>query len=100
MVAPVIGLLQVGSQGRAARYTYLPTLGLVLAVAAAADDLARRAPRARALRARAGGGGVAAWGGAARAQLETWRDSIALFERARTVSGNHPVIDMNLGEAW
>ena len=100
MVLPVIGLLQVGSQGRADRYTYLPTLGLALAAAAAADDLARRAPRARAALGAAALALVAAWTLAARSQLETWRDSVALFERARAVSGDHPVIDLNLGDAW
>src|SRR5205823_4086025 len=36
---PVIGLVQVGMQSRADRYTYLPQIGLYLAVTWAAADL-------------------------------------------------------------
>jgi hypothetical protein len=97
---PVVGLLQVGSQGMAERYTYLPMVGLGIAVAFAADDLARRAPRVRPVLTAAGLALVAVWTLLARAQLETWRDSITLFEHARAVSGEHPIIDLNLGEAW
>ena len=36
MLVPVIGLVQVGDQARADRYTYLPQIGLCLALAWAA----------------------------------------------------------------
>ena len=39
MLVPVIGLLQVGSQARADRYTYLPHIGLYVMVAWGAVDL-------------------------------------------------------------
>ncbi len=40
MLVPVIGLLQVGGQSMADRYTYLPQIGLVLGLVWAASDLA------------------------------------------------------------
>src|SRR5262245_32761741 len=40
MLVPVIGLVQVGWQGRADRYTYLPQIGLYIAVTWAVADLA------------------------------------------------------------
>ncbi len=40
-LVPVIGLVQVGGQAYADRYTYLPLIGVVAAVAWLADDLAR-----------------------------------------------------------
>src|SRR5262249_39649813 len=41
MLVPVIGLLQVGWQGHADRYTYLPQIGLYIAGTWAATDLTR-----------------------------------------------------------
>jgi hypothetical protein len=43
-LVPVIGLVQVGSQAMADRYTYLPYVGLFMAVVWGAADLATRTP--------------------------------------------------------
>jgi tetratricopeptide (TPR) repeat protein len=43
-LVPVIGLMQVGSQARADRYTYLPYIGLFLAITWGVADLATRWP--------------------------------------------------------
>ena len=52
MLVPVIGLVQVGSQARADRYTYLPLLGLFLRLTWACPGWSRPcgAWRRRALR--------------------------------------------------
>lgn len=42
MLLPVAGLIQVGLQGHADRYTYLPQIGLLIAVVWSARDLGRR----------------------------------------------------------
>jgi protein O-mannosyl-transferase len=42
MLVPVIGLMQVGAQGHADRYTYLPQIGIYLAVTWAIADLSVR----------------------------------------------------------
>ena len=44
---PVIGIVQIGSQSMADRYTYLPTIGIAIAIAWGAADLASGRPRAR-----------------------------------------------------
>ena len=41
MLVPVIGLIQVGAQGRADRYMYLPQIGLAIALAWGAAELTR-----------------------------------------------------------
>ncbi|NRA02364.1 MAG: tetratricopeptide repeat protein [Myxococcales bacterium] len=94
---PVIGLVQVGFQTRADRYTYLPSIGLLIMVAWGAADLQRRF----ALRKLWFGAGaalvLAALVFATRVQLTHWRDSVTLYERALAVtSGNYPV-HSNLG---
>jgi len=90
MLVPVLGLVQVGSATHADRYTYLPSIGLAVAVAWGAWTFARgRRGRELALGAAAVLAlGASAW--AARRQVATWRDSVALFEHAvRVVPGNY-----------
>ena len=85
-LVPVLGLVQVGLQARADRYTYWPLVGLAIGVVyplftlAAGRDAARRALVVAALAA------VAALGVAARAQVHTWRDSHTLYARAQEVA--------------
>ena len=44
---PVIGIIQVGTQARADRYTYLPMIGVCLMVAWLLKEVADRWPQAR-----------------------------------------------------
>lgn len=100
MLVPVIGLVQVGSQSMADRYLYLPGIGLTVALAWGAAELVAGRPQAR----RALAGAALLWLAAclllARAQVHTWRDSIALFDHAREVTGGNVVVELNLGEAY
>lgn len=93
-LAPVIGIVQVGSQQRADRYTYLPLLGVVVAVAwtitAAVARHCAVAPPALAAAAIA----ACFWG--TRAQLAHWKDSEALYRRAITVTERNYVAEHNL----
>jgi protein O-mannosyl-transferase len=77
--------VQVGMQGRADRYTYLPMIGLALAVAFGARQLAR-ARAARIALAACAAAALAALALAASAQVAVWRDSFTLYERAIAVS--------------
>ena len=99
MLVPVIGLVQVGMQARADRYTYLPLIGLALAVAWGAGDLATRRPRLRPWV--VGGGALAALGlgVAAWAQVGVWRDSLSLFGHAVAVTRHNPFAEHGLGRA-
>lgn len=96
MLVPVIGLVQVGDQAMADRYTYLPLLGVFIAVVWLAADLAERR-RGVALVAAIAIVAVVACGALARRQLATWRDSEALFRRALAVTENNFVAHNNLG---
>ncbi|MEN8159582.1 MAG: tetratricopeptide repeat protein [Myxococcota bacterium] len=102
MLVPVSGVVQIGWQGLADRYAYVPLIGLLLAgVWAVADALERRAPADwRAPAALTAAVVVSALlAGATRAQLGFWRDSIPLFERAIAVTGPNPVMHNELGVA-
>jgi protein O-mannosyl-transferase len=82
---PVLGLVQVGDQARADRYTYLPLVGVFVAAAWAAGELVERTRRPWA-------GpfiGVALSLGCialAVPQVATWRDSLALHRHAVSVT--------------
>ena len=97
MLVPVIGLLQVGWQGHADRYTYLPQIGLYIAMTWAVVDLTRvwRFQRIALGTAAVLIVGALSW----RAWLQTsyWRNSETLFTHALAVTRNNDVALNNLG---
>jgi tetratricopeptide (TPR) repeat protein len=95
MLVPVIGLVQVGMQARADRYMYLPLIGLSIALAWGAADLAR-GRLARRVLALGGAVALAALAVAAWVQVGYWRDSITLFERALAVAPNSDYVHWRL----
>jgi tetratricopeptide (TPR) repeat protein len=97
MLVPVIGLVQVGWQGHADRYTYLPQIGLYVAVTWTVTDLTRswRLQRMALGVASLIVVGALSW----RCWLQTsyWRDSETLFTHALDVTSNNDVALNNLG---
>ena len=89
-LVPVIGIVQVGGQGMADRYTYLPTIGLFLI---AAWGLPRRArwivP-----------GVVLALAIDTRLQLRHWEDSESLFQHAAAVTERNFIAHLNLAQIY
>lgn len=84
-LVPVLGIVQVGMQGRADRYTYLPMVGIALAVGFGARHFARTRA-ARVALAGAAAAALAALALAAAAQVHVWRDSVTLYSRAIAVT--------------
>jgi tetratricopeptide (TPR) repeat protein len=95
---PVIGIVQVGTQAMADRYAYVPAIGLFVALAWTAADLAARAPAPRVWAAAAA---VALCALAVRAerQLSVWRDSLTLFTATVAAVPDSWVAHYNLGNA-
>ena len=97
-LVPVIGLVQVGEQSMADRYTYLPLVGIfVLCVWWAADE-ASRWGAARSVWVPAVGV-LAACGVLTRCQVRHWADTETLFSYALTVTDENYVAHNNLGIA-
>ncbi len=78
---PLAGLIQVGDQAMADRYTYLPHIGLCVAAAWLLGWTARRLSAVRAAAA-ALAVALALLAGAAHLQTQTWRDELSLFTQA------------------
>lgn len=88
-LVPVIGLIQIGMQSHADRYTYVPYIGLFIAIAWGAAALAGHSSGAKRAAAAAGLAAIAACAVVAHAQVKTWRNSEALWTHAiSAVPGN------------
>jgi len=92
----MIGLVQVGLQAHADRYMYLPLVGLAIAAAWGAADLASPRRGTRQFLAVAGAAAVAGLTFAAWQQVKTWRDTVTLFERAIAVTEDNYIAHKNL----
>jgi protein O-mannosyl-transferase len=97
MLVPVIGLVQVGWQGHADRYTYLPQIGLYIAVTWAISDFIRSWGFQRITLGAATVLLVGALSWRAWLQTSYWRDSETLFTHALAVTSNNDVALNNLG---
>jgi len=80
MLVPVIGLVQVGAQARADRYTYLTQIGLYIMVAWGLRDLARAWRDRTILYAALAAPVLAALAAVAWLQTSHWRNSVTLWE--------------------
>ena len=97
MLVPVIGLVQVGGQAMADRYTYLPSIGFFLAgVLLAADGLARfQTPKI--IIASISLLTLMACISLTERQLPVWKDSESLFRHAIAIDPRNVLAMINLG---
>jgi protein O-mannosyl-transferase len=83
---PVIGIVQVGLQAMADRYTYLPLIGVFLAAVWGTADWLRRWRHGQAVAMGAGCLILTAYAVVTRHQVEYWRNSTVLFQHTIEVS--------------
>jgi len=98
-LVPVIGIVRVGEQAMADRFTYLPLVGIFIAVVWGAADWAERRPRAGRALGVAAAATLVVFALVARAQIAHWHDSIALFGHALAVTRDNHAAEKNLGAA-
>ncbi len=94
---PVIGLVQVGLQAHADRYTYLPQIGLYLIVAWEAAQIARSTQRARLVVATAAAVALVTLAGLAWLQTATWRNTETLWDHAAAVNPRNVLAQYSVG---
>lgn len=98
-LVPVIGLVQVGVQAMADRYTYFPSIGFFILVVLGLAELAQRFSHGKTVLVALT---ILVFGGylqAAHRQVEYWRDSETLFRRAVAVTRNNFMAFNRLGIA-
>jgi len=95
---PVIGLVQVGKQAMADRYTYLPSVGIAIMLAWGCRELAAKFDLKKTL-----AGAMIAWlvvlSGLSFVYCGYWKNSLALFGHALKVTEDNPVAHVNYATA-
>ncbi len=97
MLLPVIGIVEVGLQGHGDRYTYLPQIGLYIAITWLVADLSVSLRFHRKILAPAGTIIVTALTACAWKQTSYWRNSETLWTHTLAVTQNNDVAHTNLG---
>ncbi len=90
-LAPVIGLIQVGHQARADRYTYIPLIGIAIMLAWTVAEFPPR-PVTLVTIATCLGWTIVTW-----VQISYWKDSATLYNRAIAVTDGNYLAHLNLG---
>lgn len=106
-LVPVIGLVQVGMQSMADRYTYIPLIGIFIVLAWGGWDVVNAGSRIHesglapvAVSAGVAGLVLAACAMVTRAQLPYWQNSERLFQRMISVTEGNYMAHYNLGNLY
>jgi tetratricopeptide (TPR) repeat protein len=96
-LVPVIGLVQVGEQALADRYTYIPLVGVFIALAWGPLTWVARRPSLAPVASFAGVAAVVACAVTARGQLRYWRDTDVMWQRCLAVDPNNYLAHFGAG---
>jgi len=88
-LVPVIGLVQVGKQAMADRYTYAPAIGILVAVIWGLHGLAQGGRYQKIALSVAGWVAIVLCLALTRQQLRYWKDGVTLFQHALAVTENN-----------
>ena len=98
-LVPVIGLVQVGEQAMADRYTYVPLIGLFIVVVWGFADLVKGWRSRRWVVSVSAAVMVLALMAGSWLQVAHWKNSVKLFKHALDATSNNYVAHYNLGNA-
>ena len=96
-LVPVIGIVQVGMQSMADRYTYIPLIGIFTGITWGVADLTMAWPRRKIALAAAALMVVGVCGGLASFQARQWKNSETLFRHALAVTTDNMIAHNSLG---
>jgi tetratricopeptide (TPR) repeat protein len=96
MLVPVIGVVQVGAQSMANRYTYLPSIGLFIALVWPIAEIAARARFRPVWTGIAAASVLFALFSLTRLQLSFWKNTETLLSHAITITTNNWLAHFNL----
>ena len=98
-LVPIIGLVQVGEQAYADRYTYVPLIGIFIAAVWGIADLTLKFQWPVIVVRGVGIVGLLACGMLTMSQVNHWRDSETLFRHALNVTRDNHVAHYSLGQS-
>ncbi len=98
-LVPAIGVVQVGVQSMADRYSYLPSIGIFILVAWGMNDLFHRWPERKKFLPIAAGLALAACLAVTTIQLSYWKNSLTLFLHTTQVTTDNYAADDCLGKS-
>ncbi|MDB6025375.1 MAG: Tetratricopeptide 2 repeat protein [Verrucomicrobiales bacterium] len=98
-LVPVIGIVQVGAQAMADRYSYIPSIGIFLAVAWFGKELAKKKASWNSKIVTIAVVTVGCCVVLTAKQIPHWRSTATLFKQALAVTENNYVAHNNLGSA-
>jgi protein O-mannosyl-transferase len=100
MLVPVIGIVQVGSQAHADRYTYLPQIGLSIGLTWAIADLCMSWRPRYAVLSGLSAAVLLALIFCARTQVSYWQNSVSLWAHTLACTPDNVVAENNFGNAF
>ena len=98
-LVPVIGLVQVGEQAIADRYTYIPYIGLFILISWGAEEIGRRSRLLKVFIGLAAPCILAALLAATHAQTLYWQNTQTLFRHAVAITQDNPMAQQTLANA-
>ncbi|HEU4522377.1 MAG TPA: tetratricopeptide repeat protein, partial [Thermoanaerobaculia bacterium] len=99
MLVPVSGIVQIGSQSMADRYTYIPMIGLFIALVWLLAEMVASRPLLKIPAMAITAGILFGLTFAARTQASHWKNTATLFQRTAQVTPGNPVAHETLGFA-
>ena len=99
-LVPVIGIVQVGDQAMAERYTYIPFIGLFIAVVWLAGDAVAKFPKIRFVTQLLAVAVILACAVKTDAQVKVWKDTVTLFSHVLEVDPRGEFPNFSLGVAY
>lgn len=96
-LVPVIGIVQVGLQAKADRYTYIPMIGISIMLAWGVAELMERWPGSQFALKTVSGVVCLAWVAITWTQIQYWQNSVTLFEHAIAATENNFIAHLFLG---
>jgi len=100
VLVPVIGIVQIGFIAMADRYAYIPQIGLFIIAAWGVPDLLDKMPGKRIILTVLALFTVSALVLVSRQQMETWRNTLTVFQRALRVTAENSKAHHGLGMAY
>jgi Flp pilus assembly protein TadD len=99
-LAPVIGIVQVGEQALAERYTYVPFIGLFIAVVWLAGDAVAKSPQLKVAAQLLAVAVIVACAVKTHAQVKVWKDTMTLFTHVIEIDPRGELPNINVCGAY